>query len=75
MAKETHTYRESENLTTWQSTRTKRAFDDFDESVKRLKREFGLCDESDECTAEGNHETGKNFRLVWTNYRLKKFNF
>ena len=75
MAKETHTYRESENPTTWQSTRTKRAFDEFDESVKRLKREFGSCDESDECAAEGNHETSKNFHLVWTNYRLKKFNF
>ena len=66
---------ESENPTTWQSTRTKRAFDDFDESVKRLKREFGSCDESDECAAEGNHQTGKIFHLVWTNDRLKKFNY
>ena len=64
MAKGTYTYRETENPTTRQSIRTKRAFDEFDESLKRLKREFGLCDESDECTAEGNHETGKNFHLV-----------
>ena len=74
MAKGTYTYKETENPTTRQSTRTKRAFDELDESLKRLKREFGVCDDSDECTAEGSHETGKIFHLVWTNYRLKKFN-
>ena len=64
MAKGTYTYRETENPTTRQSIRTKRAVDEFDESVKRFKRELGLFDESDECTAEGNHETGKIFHLV-----------
>ena len=64
MAKETHTYRENENPTTWQSTRTKRAFDEFEESVKHFESDFGSCDGSDQFAAEKYHETGKIFNLV-----------
>ena len=73
MAKETHTYRENENPTTWQSTRTKRAFDEFEESVKRFRSVADSCYDSDEFVAENYHESGKIFHLTWTNFRLQNF--
>ena len=58
VAKATYTYREGKNSTTPQ---IKRALDEIEECVKRLRSESDLCDESEELASDNSHESGKIF--------------
>lgn len=66
MAKGTYTYikKKRKNSTTQEIVHLKRTIDELEKSVKRLKSEFDLCDESDEFATENCHESGKIFHLV-----------
>ena len=70
VAKATYTYHERKNSTTLQ---IKRALDEIEECVKRLRSEPDSCDESEELAKENFHESGNIFYTVWTNNRLKNF--
>ena len=61
VAKATYTYQERKNSTTQQ---IKRALDEIEECVKRLRSEPDLCDESEELAKENFHESGKIFYTV-----------
>ena len=58
VAKATYTYQERKNSTTPQ---IKRALDEIEECIKRLRSESDLCDESEELASDNSHESGKIF--------------
>ena len=61
VAKATYTYQECKNSTTLQ---IKRALDEIEECVKRLRSEPDSCDESEELAKENFNESGNIFYTV-----------